>query len=131
MLAQPLYSRNITSSSRRREEMGPATGARRLLTAGLVLLLLGLVPTPAAAGARRCRSLRATIVGSPGADQIIGTPRRDIIAARGGADIIRGRGGNDEICGGGGPDRVHGGGGGDQLAGGPGPDRLNGAGGIY
>ncbi|UDY22873.1 CocE/NonD family hydrolase [Nocardioides sp. Kera G14] len=71
-----------------------------------------------------CRGLRATIVGTSGADVLVGTSRRDVIVGGAGNDVIRGRGGNDVICGGRGKDRISGGRGRDRLYGGPGRDRI-------
>jgi Ca2+-binding RTX toxin-like protein len=62
-----------------------------------------------------CDGLRATIVGTRGADTIVGTQGRDVIAARSGWDTVWGRGGNDVICGADGSD---------SLLGGPGDDRV-------
>jgi PKD repeat protein len=74
----------------------------------------------------RCGGLVATIVGTPGPDQLSGTPARDVIHGLGGNDVINGRGGNDVICGGAGNDRLRGGAGGDLLNGGPGTDIARG-----
>jgi Ca2+-binding RTX toxin-like protein len=76
-------------------------------------------PASAAAPAVMCAGLRATIVGTPGADVLTGTSGRDVIAGRGGNDVIRGRGGDDVICGGYGADKLSGGSGADRLYGGP------------
>ena len=88
-----------------------------------------------AGGIPRCDGRKATLVGTPGADDLIGTKRADVIAGLGGADKIVGRGGADLACGGGGadtlsgragPDRLFGGEGFDALAGGKGQDLCRG-----
>lgn len=105
---------------------------------GLVMAAAIAVPAGAvAAAAPMCQGLRATIVGTAGADELVGTPGRDVIAGLGGDDVLRGRGGSDVLCGGAGDDRVHGGADrrwhdqfqtiatGDRLDGGPGDDLLD------
>ena len=67
-----------------------------------------------------CDGLRATIVGTRGADTIVGTQGRDVIAAKSGWDTVRGRGGNDVICGADGADSLMGGLGNDRVFGGRG-----------
>src|SRR5687768_658528 len=47
-----------------------------------------------------CRGKVATIVGTPGNDDIIGTARADVIVGGRGTDSIYGRAGDDIICGG-------------------------------
>jgi Ca2+-binding RTX toxin-like protein len=68
----------------------------------------------------------ATIVGTPGDDEITGTEDRDVIAARGGNDEINALGGNDLICGDGGNDVMFGGAGNDGMFGGAGNDEMHG-----
>jgi len=93
----------------------------------------------------RCRGEAATIVGTPGKDELRGTNGRDVIVGLAGNDRIDARGGDDLVCGGDGRDRIKGGTGddrlfgqlngfrsdrgggtwyGDKLEGGPGDDRL-------
>jgi hypothetical protein len=81
-----------------------------------------------------CKGLNATILGTPGDDELIGTSAIDVIDARGGDDVIRGLGDADLICGGGGEDVLRGGSGDDfvigrakddDLLGGPGDDIMN------
>jgi glucose/arabinose dehydrogenase/N-acetylneuraminic acid mutarotase len=74
----------------------------------------------------RCRGKLATIVGTPGDDELVGTNGADVIAGLGGADSIGGRGGKDRICGHRGRDNLIGGPGGDVLFGGDGNDVLRG-----
>lgn len=85
-----------------------------------------------------CRGIAATVVGTPGNDNLVGTGGRDVIAALGGADTISSLAGRDLICAGAGndyvgagsaADRVFGGGGKDRLVGRGGPDVLRGDGG--
>jgi hypothetical protein len=102
------------------------------------LCLLSLTAFPAAGHADTtptCFGRPATIVGTPGNDQLAGTASPDVIVALGGDDKIGGAGGDDLICAGpgadlvsaeGGSDRVSGGPGDDQLLGGNGRDRLDG-----
>lgn len=68
----------------------------------------------------------ATILGTPGANNLNGTNGPDIIAGLGGNDTINGLNNNDIICGGEGRDTINGGNGIDQLFGDPGNDTLSG-----
>jgi hypothetical protein len=77
-------------------------------------------------GRAKCKGKIATIVGSPGRDNLRGTRKRDVIAALGGNDVVHGKRGNDLICGGPGKDKLFGGPGNDKLFGGPGKDKLRG-----
>ena len=76
--------------------------------------------------AQFCHGHRATIVGTPGDDDVAGTPHRDVIVGLGGKDRIHGRGGDDILCGNGSRDRLYGGSGDDLLDGGTSDDRLYG-----
>ncbi|MFT7474790.1 MAG: hypothetical protein ACI81L_001722 [Verrucomicrobiales bacterium] len=71
-----------------------------------------------------CGGLEATIVGTPGDDDLVGTGGPDVIAGLQGDDVIDGRGGDDVICGGIGDDRLLGGQGFDVLYGAHGNDVL-------
>ena len=81
-----------------------------------------------------CRGKVATIVGTPGNDDIIGTARADVIVGGGGTDSINGGAGNDIICGGRSgirveegenvPQSLSGGPGNDVIVGGPQRDHL-------
>ena len=91
--------------------------------------------TTGGGAAARCAGVKATKVGTSGADTIRGTAGRDVIVALGGDDVVNGRGGNDLIClgagadradGGAGADRILGEAGADRIAGGPGADQLAG-----
>jgi hypothetical protein len=73
-----------------------------------------------------CSGLRATIVGSDGADFLTGTPGPDVVNALGGDDEVRGLGGDDVLCGGTGADRLLGEAGRDRLRGDAGDDALDG-----
>jgi Ca2+-binding RTX toxin-like protein len=73
-----------------------------------------------------CDGRAATIVGTPGADNLTGTSGNDVIVGRGGNDVIDGGSGSDVICGGSGEDRIAGGSGNDRLFGGSGADNLQG-----
>jgi uncharacterized repeat protein (TIGR01451 family) len=74
----------------------------------------------------KCQGPTATIVGTPGNDNITGTPGNDVIAGQAGNDTINGLGGNDKICGKEGNDKLTGAGGNDKLHGGPGRDKESG-----
>lgn len=80
-------------------------------------------PSPPAPN-RYCHGRRATVLGTPGSDDLRGTRGRDVIVALGGSDRIRSFGGRDVICGGAGRDRLFGGAGRDTIFGGPGSDLL-------
>jgi Ca2+-binding RTX toxin-like protein len=73
-----------------------------------------------------CEGLSATIVGTPGNDNLTGTTGDDVIAGLGGDDTLFGLGGNDTICGDDGADRILGGAGNDTLSGLAGNDTLMG-----
>ena len=77
-----------------------------------------------------CAGRAATLVGTPGDDNLKGTKGNDVIDAGRGNDKIKGNKGKDRICGRGGRDRISGGGGKDRLRGGGGPDRIRGGGGA-
>jgi Ca2+-binding RTX toxin-like protein len=100
-----------------------------LVTAGLTAAALMSAPV-AAATARACEGMKATIVGTARADLLKGTARRDVIVGLGGNDTIKGRDGSDRICGGKGNDTLFGGGDRDRLWGDEGNDELNGGGGF-
>ncbi len=53
-----------------------------------------------------CFGRRATILGSPGADQIVGTRRMDVVITGAGDDEVRGLGDDDLVCTGTGDDTV-------------------------
>jgi uncharacterized repeat protein (TIGR01451 family) len=81
------------------------------------------------AQAPTCRGVRATRVGTPGADRIVGTTGPDVIVGLAGGDRIIGRSGRDLICANGGNDNVIAGTAADRVFGGGGADRLKGRGG--
>jgi phosphodiesterase/alkaline phosphatase D-like protein len=70
------------------------------------------------------RTVRCTVVGTPGPDRLRGGPGREVICGLGGADRIAGGGGADLIFGGAGDDVLLGGAGNDVLEGGVGRDEL-------
>jgi hypothetical protein len=108
------------------------TSPRRARPAVVLLSLLApvlatLTSLGAADAARpTCAGLKATIVGTEGADTIRGTAHRDVIVARGGDDRIAAGAGNDVVCGGGGNDRIDAGAGDDAVRGEGGSDRVDG-----
>lgn len=83
-------------------------------------------PPPPTSAQVKCAGLKATIVGTGGADTLKGTAKRDVIAAGAGNDKVQGLGGKDVVCGEGGNDNLDGGADVDNLLGGPGKDVLKG-----
>jgi uncharacterized repeat protein (TIGR01451 family) len=90
-------------------------------------------------GTATCRGIEATIVGTPGNDELSGTRGRDVIVSGRGNDAIASGGGRDLICAGSGADLVSAGGSDDRVnagatkdlvRGGGGDDRLAGRGGT-
>lgn len=75
-----------------------------------------------------CEGIRATMLGTPGADELTGSDGADVIVARSGDDIIAAGGGDDVVCAGSGDDIIDTGAGFDRVFGGPGSDVLRGAG---
>ncbi len=106
------------------------TTTRRFATAVAVLaalvLLLGRAPGAEAAVIMECDGLPATLVGTPGNDNLVGTNGPDVIVGLGGDDRIRGMGDDDVICGGDGDDDINGGNGNDRVFGEDGDDDLQG-----
>ncbi|MGZ8578239.1 MAG: calcium-binding protein [Actinomycetota bacterium] len=96
-----------------------------------LLVTAVLVATPVSAATPRCFDRKATIVGTPGNDQLRGTPGRDVIVGKAGDDTIRGLKGADWVCGGGGNDTIAGGRGIDLLFGDKGDDDIAGQRGAY
>ncbi len=92
----------------------------------ILLTLAGFLLASPALLAQTCDGQVATIVGTPGDDDLSGTPGDDIIAGLGGSDRIQGLGGNDLICGDDGDDDLIGGDGDDELIGGAGNDVMEG-----
>ena len=76
-----------------------------------------------------CLGQKATIIGTPGNDNLTGTPGADVIVGLGGNDTVNGLGGNDVMCGRTGKDKLKGGPGSDRIQGNKAPDQLNGGGG--
>lgn len=129
-----------------RSSLAHATIRRARLVAMLCVLagaglILAESPTATLGGPIwKCNGVPASIVGTPGRDELRGTRRSDVIVGRGGDDVIRGRKGGDLICGDRGDDRIRGGPSSDSsggfgptgaccsrgLFGGPGRDRLTG-----
>jgi uncharacterized repeat protein (TIGR01451 family) len=73
-----------------------------------------------------CGRKTATVVGTPGNDDLAGTEGSDVIVADTGDDRVSAAGGKDVICGGDGNDVLNGGSGNDTAKGGSGNDRLTG-----
>jgi Ca2+-binding RTX toxin-like protein len=103
--------------------------ASALFTVGA--LVNGVLAVPASARRPRCFGVRATIVGTSGADIMNGTRRSDVIVVLGGGDTIRGRGRGDLICAGKGNDKVLGGSGVDLTFGEGGADEIRGQRGMF
>jgi len=91
-----------------------------------VLALFGALTATAASAqaAVTCDGIPATIVGTPGADNLVGTDGPDVIAGLQGNDTINGGGGDDVICGGQGNDVLRGGQGFDIIFGAQGDDII-------
>ena len=96
---------------------------------GLAVCDMGAVESPAPQGPS-CDGGTATLLGTPGDDELEGTAATDVIVGLGGDDEIEGNGGDDRICGGEGDDDLEGGGGNDRLFGEAGEDQLDGGSGI-
>ena len=78
-----------------------------------------------------CGGVLATIVGTPGDDNIVDTPAVDVIATLAGDDrVVALRGGDDVICGGSGDDTILGRSGNNEIDGGPGDDNIAGGPGV-
>jgi len=90
------------------------------LAALVCLCLLAATADGSAQDEPTCFGAPATIVGTPGDDQIIGTAGPDVIVTLGGNDSVIGLAGDDRICLGDGNDIVLPGAGNDSIDGGPG-----------
>ena len=100
-----------------------STSVRFLITA-LLLLTAGMAPAGADEPTVMCDGKPATMMGTPGKDNLIGSDADDVIVGLGGNDTLNGGGGNDTICGFDGNDTIVGGPGDDVLFGGRGSDWL-------
>src|SRR3954451_9065180 len=79
-------------------ERGETVRLRRLLAlTTFVLGSLAAAPSAQAIGPN-CHGEDATIVGTPGNDDLDGTPGRDVVFDPGGLNVIVTFGGNDLIC---------------------------------
>lgn len=87
------------------------------------LCMVAFAP-PAEAQVHTCNGLEATMVGTPGPDELMGTDGPDVIVSLGGDDIIEAKGGDDVVCAGAGNDTVLGGPGNDEIRGQSGDDTL-------
>lgn len=100
----------------------------RLLRFGVavsaVLVAFGLAPAAADEATQTCFGRPATIVGTPGDDELTGTPDRDVIVGLGGNDTIDGMKWSDFVCGDSGNDRVASSYGNDIASGGAGADYV-------
>jgi Ca2+-binding RTX toxin-like protein len=105
-------------------DTGMTISARFALLPALILVVASWPGPTSAAAPTRCLGLPASIIGTPGDDNIEGTPGDDVIAAGGGDDHVDARRGDDVICAGAGADEVHGGLGADVLHGERGEDEL-------
>jgi Ca2+-binding RTX toxin-like protein len=109
------------------------------LYAAATLLVVCAAPAlapPAGAADGMCDGRVATIVGTPGDDELVGTAGDDVIVALAGDDRVEALAGNDLVCGGEGSDTLIGGEGADivlgglggaVVRGGAGNDRITGA----
>ena len=89
--------------------------------------VVALAPAADADGQPTCHGRVATIVGTPGDDNLVGTNSwvPDVIVGLGGNDTITGFGGDDLICGDRGNDTIRGGTGRNQIWGGRGDDGVD------
>jgi uncharacterized repeat protein (TIGR01451 family) len=126
----PRKAGSISNTAKVSSDVGDPNGANDSATEETTVVAGGQPPT--------CAGVRATIVGTPGNDELSGTPGRDVIVAGDGNDTIASGKGRDLICAGAGADLVRSGGGRDTvIAGGDedfvraggGPDRVSGRGG--
>lgn len=83
--------------------------AAAVVSLTVLLGLAAMVGAERAQAAEMCLGLKATIVGTNGADVLVGTNHTDVVVARGGNDTIKTKGDKDIICAGGGNDYVDGG----------------------
>lgn len=86
-----------------------------LAAAAIVLVPISMTGSAGAQQSFKCKGQAATIVGTPGGEEVEGTNGRDVIVARAGNDRIRAIGGNDLICSGREQDNVFGGKGSDRI----------------
>lgn len=99
------------------------------MASGALLAGMGLLPSAFAAPAAappECLGRVATIVGTPGPDDLRGTPGPDVVSAGAGDDQITGLGGSDRLCAGDGNDFIKGDLGSDRVLGGRGDDVISG-----
>lgn len=114
--------------------MGEDVTARqaRRPRAGVGLVVLGLVAVALPGGkavggddgVRLCQGERASIIGTPGADDLRGTKGRDVVVTGGGDDRIAAGKGGDLVCTGKGDDVTQGGSESDLVLGEAGEDSL-------
>jgi Ca2+-binding RTX toxin-like protein len=101
-----------------------------LLACSVAVLTAAAQEGEGTAKAPKCDGRVATIVGTPGPDELVGRNADDVIVGLGGPDKLIGRRGNDIMCGGPGDDLMAGGKGNDKLFGGAGRDGLKGGPGL-
>lgn len=99
--------------------LGGATTEIVTPASGLLLEGAGLAIVPP-----KCGGKSATLVGTPGKDNLKGTAGADVITGLGGKDTLKGLNGKDVICGGAGNDKLLGGKGNDTLIPGKGKDTV-------
>lgn len=98
---------------------------RIFLGLGPIVLVLCLQSASGAQTAWTCGGQEATLVGTPGDDDLTGTSGADVIVGREGNDTIYGGGGDDIVCAGKGDDVIYGGDGFDIIFGAQGDDQIH------
>ena len=97
----------------------------RSLSGAVVVAVTSITIAAEAQDPPTCAGLPATVVGTPGNDNLVGTDDPDYIVGLGGNDVIRGLDNStdvDRLCGGRGADTVYGGSGYDWVEAGSGDD---------
>jgi uncharacterized repeat protein (TIGR01451 family) len=116
----PQKAQTITNTATVAGDQGDSVAANNRASVSTNVLAKG---TPLPPGPT-CRGIPATIVGTPGNDNLLGTGARDVIAALAGNDTVVSLAGRDLVCAGSGNDYVGAGPAADHVIGGAGKDRL-------
>jgi Ca2+-binding RTX toxin-like protein len=106
---------------RARQPRGRRAGIALVVLAGLAL---SATAVGGDAGVRECQGERASIIGTPGSDDLRGTKGRDVAVLGRGDDFFAASGGEDLVCAGVGDDALGGGADSDAMFGEAGEDGL-------